>query len=147
MYPKKTLAMQNGKDNGLCPCGSGIAPNKCCLPFISGKKSPKTAEELMRSRYTAYSLQQFVYVFETWHPDYRPSLKELSSDHNPPNWVRLNVLDAQMGKASDNYGDVEFEAYFMQNGIKHTMKERSEFIKENGRWLYTKGINRFHAIQ
>jgi len=38
-----------------CPCGSDLQYNDCCLPVIQGERTPATAEELMRARYTAYT--------------------------------------------------------------------------------------------
>ena len=40
-----------------CLCGSGIDYQHCCGFYHSGEKIPETAEALMRSRYTAYSLR------------------------------------------------------------------------------------------
>ena len=137
--------MINSKTNENCPCGSGLSMKACCLPFILGQEKPKAALQLMRSRYTAYTLEQYGYVYDTWHPDYRPSMKQLTSDKNPPNWVQLKIIESQMGQQNDNYGEVEFEAHFEQDGERHTMKERSEFVKTNGQWLYTIGVNRHNV--
>ncbi len=38
-----------------CACGSKRDYITCCGAFITGKKHPKTALELMKSRYTAYA--------------------------------------------------------------------------------------------
>ena len=37
----------------LCPCGSNIIYDTCCRPLIKGEQPAKTAEQLMRSRYSA----------------------------------------------------------------------------------------------
>lgn len=41
----------------------------CCGPIISGVKEADTAEELMRSRFSAYCLRQVKYIVETTHPE------------------------------------------------------------------------------
>ena len=58
----------------LCPCGSGLAYDQCCRPYIEGEKWPETAEALVRSRYTAYGSGHFDYLVETTHPDYREGI-------------------------------------------------------------------------
>ena len=41
----------------VCPCGSGLAYGECCAPVINGSAKAKTAEALMRARYTAYAVK------------------------------------------------------------------------------------------
>lgn len=130
-----------------CPCGSGKENAECCLPYIQGVTYPDTAEKLMRSRYTAFALLDYSYIFKTWHSDHRPSMSELKSDRNPPKWVKLNITDVQKGAPDDNYGEVEFEAYFEQSEDKHILYERSEFLKENNKWVYTIGVNKNHRLE
>ena len=59
-----------------CPCGSGKTYDECCEPFIRGKAFPETAEQLMRSRYSAYTLQEIPYITDTLHPDHREDWDE-----------------------------------------------------------------------
>lgn len=40
-----------------CPCGSSRSYADCCEPFVTGAAKAQTAEQLMRSRYTAFSVQ------------------------------------------------------------------------------------------
>ena len=56
----------------LCPCGTGSNFSACCGRLLSGQVQARTAEELMRSRYSAYALGDLDYVFRTWHPKTRP---------------------------------------------------------------------------
>jgi len=39
----------------LCPCESGKEYDACCGPIINGSQAARTAEALMRSRYSAYA--------------------------------------------------------------------------------------------
>lgn len=52
--------------NSLCPCGSGIKYKKCCQPFHNGKL-PKTALELMKSRFSAFTFSNVAYIIKTTH--------------------------------------------------------------------------------
>ena len=48
-----------------CPCGSKKNYADCCQPFIELKKIPETPEQLMRSRYTAYTQANMDYIVRT----------------------------------------------------------------------------------
>ena len=48
----------------ICPCGSNVAYNECCLPLIKGDRLALTAEELMRSRYSAYAMKKIGLKFK-----------------------------------------------------------------------------------
>ncbi|MBU6492427.1 MAG: hypothetical protein KGQ45_06600, partial [Burkholderiales bacterium] len=47
-----------------CPCGGGRYA-ECCGRFIDGGQVPASAEQLMRSRYTAYVLARGDYLRAT----------------------------------------------------------------------------------
>ena len=65
-----------------CPCGSPTLYAACCGPLHRGARLAETAEQLMRSRYSAYALGELGYVFRTWHPRTRPD-----DDHRRgPDW-------------------------------------------------------------
>ena len=49
-----------------CPCG-GPSLAACCGPYIAGAAIAPTAETLMRSRYSAYTLRDEAYLRATWH--------------------------------------------------------------------------------
>ena len=44
-----------------CPCGTTAAYAECCGRFIDGDENAPTAETLMRSRYTAYTMVRIDY--------------------------------------------------------------------------------------
>ena len=58
----------------LCPCQSNQPYADCCQPFHTGERQPETAEQLMRSRYAAYALQQVDYIIRTTVPAQQPLL-------------------------------------------------------------------------
>ena len=59
------------KDAQPCPCG-GPEYERCCGRYIDNGEIPETAEQLMRSRYSAYVLHKEPYLKSTWHPSTRP---------------------------------------------------------------------------
>ncbi len=78
-----------------CPCGSGVAYDACCGPLHHGGRQASTAVELMRSRYSAYTLGLADYVFRTWHPRTRPATLDLVGG---PEWSGLTI---KKGEKSD----------------------------------------------
>ena len=58
----------------LCPCGSLHPYADCCGRFIEHPEcAAPTAEALMRSRYTAYTLGCESYLLATWQDATRPA--------------------------------------------------------------------------
>jgi SEC-C motif-containing protein len=122
-----------------CPCQSGNPFVDCCEPLLNNKKIAATAEQLMRSRFVAYSRSDWKYVFKTWHKSTRPSLAELRlADDHPVNWLGLKVVRCEHGLTGDLTGIVEFVATYSDTQT-HTfsqLKEVSRFVFENGKWFY-----------
>lgn len=119
----------------LCPCGSNLPYNKCCGQYIAGHAAAPTAEALMRSRYTAYTLKNEAYVLATWHTSTRPESLDLADDNSK--WIGLEVKRHQ--QQDDAHAIVEFVAKFKINGRAHRMHEISNFVKEEGKWFYVNG--------
>jgi len=91
-----------------------------------GRRQAETAEELMRSRYSAYAVGDLRYVDRTWHPRTRPA--ELAPSGQV--WTRLEVVEA-------TEDTVEFRAHHANpDGVLH---ERSRFEQRAGRWFYVDG--------
>ena len=124
----------------LCPCGSNQSFHDCCNQFISGQYQPGSAEQLMRSRYTAYTLADGEYLHRTYHPDYRGDNNPVAIAQNARqvNWKRLEVVTAQ-GEGTDEVGEVEFKAWYEYAGKLAALHERSQFIQMDGQWFYTSG--------
>jgi SEC-C motif-containing protein len=59
--------------NKLCPCGSGNSYDECCELIISAKKDAATCLELMRSRYTAFTLANIDYLMLSQRSSTRPA--------------------------------------------------------------------------
>jgi SEC-C motif-containing protein len=121
-----------------CPCGTGNKFLACCGRFISGDQHAATPEELMRSRYTAYTLVDTDYIFETM---LSPAADFFSADNMRESaqttlWAGLDVLKASQ---LQNKGIVEFIAHYYRDDIKNKLHEISEFSLENGKWFYVNG--------
>ncbi|WP_026287520.1 YchJ family protein [Thioalkalivibrio sp. ALJ24] len=121
---------------GSCPCGSGVARERCCGPRIDGSAPAETAEALMRSRYTAYAEGNEAYILATWDPQTRPASLELDPERR---WLGLNVRDTEAGGRDDTTGEVEFVARARLRGQGMRLHERSRFRRIDGHWYYIDG--------
>jgi SEC-C motif-containing protein len=119
-----------------CPCGSGAGYQVCCEPLHHGERQAKTAEELMRSRYAAYSVGDADYLFRTWHPRTRPVDVTIDADII---WRGLEVADTVAGGPGDDHGEVEFTARYEDSAGQQSMHEHSQFERRAGRWFYLTG--------
>jgi SEC-C motif-containing protein len=124
-----------------CPCGSGKTYDECCEPFIRGKAFPETAEQLMRSRYSAYTLQEIPYITDTLHPDHRQDWDEKGAGDWSRNsvWQGLEIVHTEGGGPQDEEGTVEFIASFTLKDTPLQHHERAVFEKKDGRWYFKDG--------
>jgi SEC-C motif-containing protein len=127
--------MKNVQKPQSCPCG-GLNYATCCEPFHIGTSLPETPEQLMRSRYSAYVNRNEPYLLETWHARTKPSEPLFSDDLTK--WLGLTIKKAPV--AINDKGTVEFVAIYKIDGKAHRLSEISNFVKENGRWVYLDGI-------
>jgi len=141
----------SSKQPGLpCPCG-GASYATCCAPFIDGAAPAPTAEQLMRSRYTAYARRDEAYLRATWHASTRPSEPIVDADEKLQ-WLGLEIKTAlrlrqrhaelpqlQEEHHAENQDSVEFVARYKVNGKAHRLHEISRFVREDGRWFYVDG--------
>jgi SEC-C motif domain protein len=116
-----------------CPCGSGKPFAACCEPFLRSNALPPTAEALMRSRYTAYTLKDEPYLLATWHASTRPAKLNLNGD-TEPQWIGLEVKRHM--PEDETHARVEFVARYKVNGKAHKLFEVSEFVREEEGWFY-----------
>lgn len=119
-----------------CPCGSGKPYTACCAPYVDGGEAAPTAEALMRSRYTAYTLLWEEYLLATWHASTRPTALGLAQEA-PTKWIGLEVKRHEQQDA--DHAIVEFVARYKVNGRAHRLHEVSRFVHEQGRWFYVDG--------
>lgn len=125
-----------------CYCNSGKIVEECCEPFLSGEKLPETAEQLMRSRYSAYVLADVNYILKTTHPSQRKyySATAIKKWASSSKWLKLDVLATETGLASDTKGTVTFKAYYFdEKNMPQIHHEHSSFVKEKGSWYFLEG--------
>ncbi|MBB5159263.1 YchJ family protein [Saccharopolyspora phatthalungensis] len=102
----------------------------------AGKRQAATAEQLMRSRYSAFAVGDAAYLLKTWHPATRPTELRLVPEQS---WVRLDVLDRTGGGPFDSEGTVRFRAHYRLHGKAGTITEHSRFTRTNKTWFYVDG--------
>lgn len=126
----------------LCPCGSNIAYAECCEPVIKGERPASTAEQLMRSRYSAYVKKEIGYMLTSLHPDNRSDYDEKSTREwaESIEWQGFNILKTKNGGPEDDEGQVEFVVNYTDRGMKAEHRELSSFKKHDGIWYFTEGI-------
>ena len=127
-----------GKLVTLCPCGSEKDYDDCCGPYIEGKSLPEFPEQLMRSRYTAYTRADLLYIERTMAGE---ALNYFDPIHSgtwarAANWLGLTVVNTE---CRGDIGHVEFMVRYEINGEKKYLHEKSEFHRIDGRWFYTSG--------
>lgn len=125
----------------LCPCGSGKDFSVCCEPYIKGQSVPDTAEQLMRSRYSAYATVNVEYLHDSLHPDHQSdhdinAARKWASDSD---WLGLEIVSTSGGGKEDDKGVVEFKATYREKGKVRTLHEISQFQKVDGKWTYVDG--------
>jgi SEC-C motif-containing protein len=122
----------------LCPCKSKKSYQDCCLPFHQNKALPKTAEALMRSRYSAFFFRLVDYLVETTHPETRNAnlQRELEDTIHHTDWKFLTIVSKSKGQKEDNRGKVEFIADYFWDGEVQQLHEHSRFRRVKGNWKY-----------
>lgn len=110
---------------------------KCCQPLHRGSLIANNAEQLMRSRYSAFCLSDIDYLQATLHPSYRKidDKAELEITVKKTHWLGLKVISHQ---PSLEEATVEFVAFFKGQPFEQ-LHEFSRFKKVDGQWLYTDG--------
>jgi len=121
-----------------CPCGTGLPYDECCGPLHAGTVTAATAEQLMRSRYSAFALGDAGYLLATWHPSTRPRTLDLDRDIR---WTGLDVVAATGGTLLGSEGTVEFRAHYLVRGRAGAQHEDSRFVRHGGRWRYLDGVS------
>jgi len=131
------------KSQSPCPCGSGSPYSSCCGPYLSGTALPETAEKLMRSRYSAYTIHQIDYIEQTNDPRFRDSFDRDAALAwaQESEWMGLEIIATRAGTPGDATGEVEFKARFKREGKEETHHEVSLFtwFSKDKRWYYTDG--------
>ncbi len=118
----------------MCICGNPEEFSMCCEPIINKSRTPQTPEELMRSRYSAYTLADGAYlVYSTLKENrYTDDIALIEEFSHSVVWLKLDVL-----QAFSNI--VEFKAYYKDADGIQVLHEKSTFVLEDGIWKYKDG--------
>ena len=129
--------------NDACPCGSQKKYKKCCKPFHDNITFPKTALDLMKSRYCAYALEKSEYIIFTTHKDngdFKSDVKSWNEDIldfcKNTNFEKLEILEF-IDSIEESF--VTFKATLLQHNNDASFCEKSRFLKIDGKWLYVDG--------
>jgi SEC-C motif-containing protein len=118
-----------------CYCCSNLFFEHCCEPYLLGLIKAPSALALMRSRYSAYCLQNVDYLVATTHSTTRKfhNKKDIFAWSTQNTWLKLEILNVTETV-------VEFKAYYMDNKLNsHCHHEESFFKKEDETWYYVDG--------
>jgi SEC-C motif-containing protein len=134
--------MQYMKNKILCPCGTQQQYQKCCGPYISGATSAPTAEALMRSRYTAYTMANIAYIEATMRGQAALNYDAKAAEDwaKTAKWKHLKVLRTFPHETDPTKAYVEFVATFAISGKLQRLAETSEFQQIESKWFYTSSI-------
>ena len=120
-----------------CPCRKKSETTDyadCCGRYHAGARPAPTAQALMRSRYTAFVIQNGAYLLSTWHPSTRPPHMDFTPGQT---WTQLKIVSTSHDEAR---ATVEFTARSLIGGRSHVLRETSRFVREDGRWFYVDGV-------
>jgi SEC-C motif-containing protein len=122
----------------LCPCDSKATFATCCQPIIEKHCKAQSAEQLMRSRYSAYATQNADYIFTSYAniSQQEQSINEINTWAKQCKWIKLEIIDSQTDALA---ATVEFSAYYLQKSTLYQLHEKSRFIVENNEWRYLDG--------
>lgn len=87
----------------------------------------------MRSRYSAFAVQDAAYLLKSHHSSTRPATIEFEPKLR---WTGLEIVGTTGGTAFHTDGTVEFIAHYTESGHAGSMRENSSFVREDGNWVY-----------
>ncbi|MEN9388445.1 MAG: hypothetical protein RLZZ255_1421 [Cyanobacteriota bacterium] len=128
-----------------CPCG-GVSYGSCCRPLHRQERAAATAEQLMRSRYSAFALAEIEHLLRTQPSDQpvQARRRSLQASCRQLRWRGLEIVATEAGGPDDLEGTVTFIAHYSAGAERGTLRECSRFSREGGRpdgaWLYLEAI-------
>jgi len=119
-----------------CPCGLGNY-SSCCQPLHLGQQKVLSATQLMRSRYSAFALQEIDYIVKTTALQQQqyldvPAIAEWSKSNQ---WLKLEIVQSQE-KVDKNHALVEFKAHYHDGEKVQEHHEISYFVKFDETWYF-----------
>jgi SEC-C motif-containing protein len=125
--------------SSACPCGSGQTFAVCCEPVIRRQRVAETAEQVMRSRFTAHVIHDYEHLHRTYLPTAHQPFVAEDETGEPMEWTRL-VVHAHEPEVKPDTSYVDFTAYYRVGDGEQAMHEKSEFLRVKGEWLFNRPI-------
>lgn len=121
-----------------CPCGRPETYENCCGPTHRGEAEAPTAEDLMRSRYSAFAMKQGRYLRETTDPQTTHLFDHEAQDKwaEQATFTRLEIIRAV---ENGNKATVEFKAHYQMENQEHVHHEVGKFRRQAGTWYFRQG--------
>ncbi len=122
-----------------CPCCSGQEYANCCEPFITGTSAATTAEQLLRSRYSAHAKGAVDYIIATNHEATRDTIDRAATQKwaEQSEWLDLEVRRVEGGAATDSNAQIEFIATYRDaRGRTQKHHELALFEKAGEAWFF-----------
>lgn len=126
-----------------CPCCSGRDYVECCEPLIKGVVAAETAEQLLRSRYSAHSVGAIDYIVATNHEATRDSIDRETTKKwaAESDWLSFEIKSIEGGSTAENSGKIEFVASYRDGrGRAQTHHELALFEKEGESWFFKDAV-------
>ena len=117
-----------------CDCGSGTSYIGCCGRLHAGTPA-RSAEELMRSRYSAFRRGNLSYLLKSWAVETRPISLDLDRARE---WTGLRIERHEM--TGRDTAAVRFTAKWRKGNKKGRLTETSRFRREGQGWVYVDGM-------
>lgn len=140
----------------ICPCrvltfNPAVPYSDCCAPLHMGTQLAQAAEQLMRSRYSAFVLTRddiklADYIVVTTLPAQQALLDKAAIKDwaMTTHWAGLEIIGS-WAKVGKRHAQVEFKAYFESpdDGLsigrtqeRHAHHELSTFVKVQEKWYF-----------
>jgi SEC-C motif domain protein len=122
-----------------CPCGTGRTFADCCEPLIRQQRTAATAEQVMRSRFTAHVIRDEAHLHRTYLPTAKQPYVPDDAAGEAMDWTRL-VIHSHDHEVKPDTSHVDFTAYYRDGDQELAMHEKSEFLRVEGVWLFSRPI-------
>ncbi len=118
---------------GPCECGSAKSYVACCGRLHSGAPA-RNAEELMRSRYSAFCRGDTAYLQKSWAVETRPLTLTLDPEQE---WTGLTIRSHE--PTGRDTARVRFTATWRKGTRTGSLSETSRFRRDGAGWVYIDG--------
>ena len=121
-----------------CHCGNPSEYSECCELLHKGQPA-QSAEQLLRSRYSAFVTQDIAFIKQTIHPSQLHEFDEKGIREWAENseWEGLEIHS--VNEISEIETHIDFTAVYKLANQVHQHREMSVFKKKDGVWYFFDG--------